>query len=98
MTRAARCYDCHKPYGDADWIEAIVPDRVWNRIRPEGCDEGCGLLCVGCISRRLRALLPDGSKVPVWLCGTEALRPMIGDPGDRLDVLREWDIDQGFPR
>ncbi len=32
------CYDCGLEYGIDGWIEAIVPDYVWNLIRPEGAE------------------------------------------------------------
>jgi len=57
-------------------------------IRPKGC----GLLCITCISRRLTE---QGIKnVPVWLCGTEPLKALIGRPGDdnvdNVYILRNW--------
>lgn len=82
------CHDCGMEYGCDGWIEAIIPDKAWNIIRPEGCAEGGGILCVCCISKRLAE---KGFKdVPVWLCGTEPLKAMPGDPGDCLDILRYW--------
>lgn len=88
----AACYDCGLAYGDTGWIEAIIPDRVWDRIRPEGSSPGGGILCVTCIARRLERLGLKG--VPVWLCGTEPIRAMPGDPADCLPVLREWNVDR----
>lgn len=64
------CDGCGLSYGSDWWIEAIVPDDIWAQISPTK-DSG-GLLCIGCIARRLRTLgLTD---VPVMLCGTEPLR------------------------
>ena len=83
------CYDCGLAYGDIGWIEAVVPDRIWDRIRPEGTSKGCGILCITCIARRLKRLGFEG--VPVWLCGMEPIRAMPGDPAECLPVLREWD-------
>jgi len=40
------CYDCGMEYGENGWIEAIIPDKVWNAIRPEGCSEDGGIMCV----------------------------------------------------
>ena len=80
------CHDCGLKYGGDAWIEAVVPDRIWNQIRPTESEEGCGLLCISCISRRLRIM--GLRNVPVWLCGTEPLTAMEGDPSDRLDLLR----------
>jgi hypothetical protein len=86
---SAECYDCGRPYGDDGWIEAVIPDKVWNRIKPDGCSDGAGLLCINCISDRLSAA--GISDVPVWLCGMEPLKAMHGDPGSYLDMLRNWD-------
>ena len=85
----AACYDCGLAYGDTGWIEAIVPDKIWARIRPEGSSLVGGILCITCIARRLKRLGFDA--VPVWLCGMEPIRAMPGDPADTLPVLREWD-------
>ncbi len=82
------CYDCDKPYGEDDWIEAIIPDKIWNQISPNK-DQG-GILCISCMSRRLKEM---GFKdVPVWLCGTEPLRAIEGDPSENIEVLRKFDI------
>lgn len=84
------CYDCGLPYSDDVWIEAIIPDKVWNIIRPEGAGKGCGLLCISCISRRL---VKKGLKdIPVWLCGTEPLKAMPGYPDEEpnIFILRNW--------
>ncbi len=45
------CYDCHLPYEDPCWIEAVVSNDVWALISPTG-DEG-GILCIGCMAKRL---------------------------------------------
>ena len=84
----AGCYDCGLSYTDPGWIEAIIPDKVWNQISPTG--DQAGLLCITCISRRLRA--KGYKRIPVWLCGTEPLRPIPRDPGDGVNfvVLRNW--------
>lgn len=80
------CYDCGLQYGGIGWIEAIIPDKVWDMIRPEGYNEGCGILCINCISRRLAR---KGLKnIPVWLCGTEPLEAMSEDTD--LNMLRNW--------
>ena len=89
MTRRAECADCGVEYGGPQWVEAVVPDRVWNTIRPADSSEGGGLLCIGCIARRLR-LVPEMGAVYVWLCGTEPLEAMEGDPAGYLETLRHW--------
>ena len=85
----ASCYDCGLDYDSAGWIEAIIPDKVWNMIRPDGCGEGGGILCITCIARRLEIM--EIGRVPVWLCGTELLRPLPGDPSDFIELLRNWE-------
>lgn len=94
MTPRAECADCGIEYGGPQWVEAVVPDRVWNTIRPADSSEGGGLLCIGCIARRLR-LIPGIGRVPVWLCGTEPLDAREADPGDRLTELRAFPVDRG---
>lgn len=67
-----QCYDCGLPYGHAGWVEAVVPDEVWEKINPT-YHSGCGLLCINCISARcVAAGLTD---VPVMLAGTSPLAP-----------------------
>lgn len=84
------CYDCGLKYGSDGWIEAIVPDKIWNRIKPSECEDGCGILCITCINRRLKVLgLKD---IPVWMCGTESLKAQLEDPINDLKTLREFDI------
>jgi hypothetical protein len=73
----AKCNDCGEVYGGSSWIQAMIPDDIWNKIRPLGCAIGCGILCISCMSYRLKAA---GLKnVPVWLCGTGPLKAMQGD-------------------
>ena len=83
------CYDCSKPYGEDGWIEAVIPDHVWIRISPTG-NIG-GILCISCISKRLKDAGIWG--VPVWLCGTEPLIAIAGDPSDSLELLRNYKAD-----
>lgn len=80
------CYDCGLKYGSDGWIEAIIPDKVWNKIKPTECENDCGILCITCIARRLKIL--GFTDIPVWLCGTEPLKAMHGDPSESLDILR----------
>ena len=74
-------------------VEAVIPNKVWNDIRPnpENTGTGTGILCIGCISRRLAR--KGYKKVPVWLCGTEPLEARKGD-GDKpseLKILRNYE-------
>ena len=76
------CHDCGRPYGEDDWIEAIIPDAIWNSISPAG-DES-GILCISCMAKRLKEA--GYYNVPVWLCGTEPLQARTGDP--EITLLR----------
>lgn len=67
-----KCYDCGLPYGGDGWIEAIIPDKMWADISPNG-DES-GILCINCISKRLKEKGYTTKSVPVELCGCEPLR------------------------
>lgn len=42
------CQACNHPYE----TDMLVPDDVWEVIKPEGCDIGGGLLCPTCIMDR----------------------------------------------
>lgn len=88
-----RCYDCGREYNKNGWIEAIIPDKVWNDIRPDGCAEDCGLLCINCISDRL--YYAGYNNVPVWLCGTEPLKTMNNNSVEKLDIMRNWSKGDG---
>ena len=86
----AKCYDCGLEYGDPGWIEAVIPDQVWNEISPTG-DQG-GILCITCISRRLAK--KGYRDIPVWFLGIEPLRPILGNPSDNkfsMGILRNWE-------
>ena len=87
------CYDCNMEYGGDNWIEAVIPDKIWNKIKPDGCGDGCGILCISCIARRLK--LGGFRDIPIWLCGTEPLVAMTGDPAWYLGWLRNWDEETG---
>jgi len=45
------CYDCGYNYNRPDWVEAVVPDEVWEKIAPN--EEGGGILCIHCMSKRM---------------------------------------------
>ena len=91
----AKCYDCGLEYGDPGWIEAVIPDKVWNEISPTG-DQG-GILCITCISRRL---VKKGYKnIPVFLCGIEPLRPILcGDSENKVElfIIRNWEPNKNY--
>lgn len=86
---ATACYDCGLDYGGDKWIEALVPDYIWNLIRPKGAKGSGGLLCISCICGRIEKL--GLGKVPCFICGME---PIIVLPDDNDDfknfTLRNW--------
>lgn len=83
----AGCYDCGKPYGEDDWIEAVIPNKIWDEISPYK-NQG-GILCISCIAKRLKKA---GYKdVPVWLCGTEPLMAIEGNPNDYLNWMNNYE-------
>lgn len=46
------CQHCGRVYR----VDFIVPDDMWEHIRPSGSDVGGGMLCGRCISDRIEAL------------------------------------------
>jgi len=85
----AHCYDCGLQYGSEAWIEAVIPDKIWNKIKPKDYEDGCGILCITCIARRLSIL--GFKNVPVWLCGTEPFNVHLYGTKDHIEKLRNWD-------
>jgi hypothetical protein len=43
------CQSCGKKYS----VDIIVPDKLWEQIKPKGKPEGAGLLCGKCIMDRI---------------------------------------------
>lgn len=48
---SCKCQGCGEQYK----VDLIVPDEVWERIKPEGKPPGAGLLCGACIMARIEA-------------------------------------------
>jgi len=46
---ACLCQNCGRQYT----IDFILPDDIWNQIRPDGKSIGAGLLCGNCIFEKL---------------------------------------------
>lgn len=44
-----RCQECGRHYK----VDVMIPNRVWEMIKPDGKQEGAGLLCGVCIMRRV---------------------------------------------
>jgi hypothetical protein len=49
------CQECGETYRE----DVRLSDDLWNRIRPSGKLEGAGLLCGGCIGRRLTGMVEE---------------------------------------
>ena len=47
-----KCQNCGKDYK----VDVIVPDEVWERIKPYRTHEGNGLLCGACIFEAIEEL------------------------------------------
>jgi len=47
-----QCQGCHNVYQ----VDLMVPDAVWEKIKPTGKPAGGGLLCGSCIMGRLEAI------------------------------------------
>jgi len=49
---SCKCQNCGKYYK----VDLVVPDELWNKIKPDGKPEGSGLLCGSCIMARIEEL------------------------------------------
>lgn len=58
------CYDCGLPYAGEHWVEAVVPDDIWNNHLSPNRNEG-GILCINCMAAR--AVAEGLSGIPVKL-------------------------------
>lgn len=85
------CHDCSLEYNSPGWIETTIPDKIWNKIRPAFTAEGCGILCISCIAKRLKVL--GYHDVPIWLCGMEPFKTFCIAPEECLEIIRNWDQD-----
>lgn len=48
---SCKCQQCGKQYR----VDLIVPDYIWEKIKPDGKAEGAGLLCGSCILNKIEA-------------------------------------------
>lgn len=46
------CQECHRLYK----VDLIVPDDLWEKIKPSGKSKGTGLLCGSCIMDQIEIL------------------------------------------
>jgi hypothetical protein len=49
-------------------VDLMVPDRVWEKIKPAGKAKGAGLLCGACIMKRIEGLGDYGYLITIG-CG-----------------------------
>lgn len=47
-----KCQECGLYYG----TDIVIPDELWEEIKPVGKPEGAGLLCPSCIGRKIEML------------------------------------------
>lgn len=47
-----KCQACRRLYK----IDLLIPDELWEKIKPNGKHSGAGLLCGGCIIERLERI------------------------------------------
>lgn len=48
---SCKCQGC----GDRYKVDVIVPDELWEQIKPEGKPKGSGMLCGKCILLRIKS-------------------------------------------
>lgn len=46
------CQGCGRIYQ----VDLIIPDELWNQIRPKGKPPGSGMLCGACIMNRIESV------------------------------------------
>ena len=52
IDRNCKCQGCESQYK----IDLIIPNDLWEKIKPKGKSKGAGLLCGSCIMKRLGEL------------------------------------------
>jgi len=46
------CQDCGNQYK----VDLVIPDELWEKIKPSGKPEGAGMLCGACIMKRIEEM------------------------------------------
>lgn len=46
------CQNCGKSYK----VDLIIPNELWEQIKPDGKSQGAGLLCSACIINRIEEI------------------------------------------
>jgi len=49
---SCKCQECGKQYK----VDIIVPDEIWEKIKPKNKPEGVGLLCGKCIMLKIEEM------------------------------------------
>ena len=49
---SCECQDCKEQYK----VDLLIPDTLWETIKPKGKPEGSGLLCGSCIMKKIEQL------------------------------------------
>ena len=62
---ACKCQNCGEQYK----VDLIIPDKLWNKIKPENKPEDAGLLCGSCIMKRIEKT----SDHDCWLLTKESI-------------------------
>ena len=57
------CQGCRCKYG----VDFVVPDEVWEIIKPKGKGKGEGLLCGSCIAKKIDAMSDNDSGGYVYM-------------------------------
>ena len=49
---SCKCQRCKKQYK----VDLIIPDKLWEKIKPKGKPKGAGRLCGSCIMEKIEGL------------------------------------------
>lgn len=84
------CQGCGNKY----ITDVLIPDELWERIKPIGKPEGAGLLCPQCIVQRLQATESDSHEwktgfVCGYVCAAANVVRTHDLPTVALDLLKE---------
>jgi hypothetical protein len=77
---SCKCQKCGAQYK----IDFIIPDELWEKIKPEGKKKGAGLLCGPCIAQKLE----EQGRYGMFLLQPES--------SETIDKMEEWE--RGFAR
>ena len=49
---SCKCQKCGKQYR----VDILIPDKIWEKIKPKGKAKGAGLLCGSCIMEAIEKI------------------------------------------